>query len=369
MNKYLICKEKNIAVLGRHTVTNDKVNLFWTASGIEFNISASELWVTFISDYNVSEPWISIEINGSVISRMMLTRGEHTVCIFRNMSAEGIKRIRILRDSQAMAFDEKCILQVVSVTHDGVIHKPESKTYKFEFIGDSITSGEGLFGASSDMDWTPMFMGAFNSYAVKTSDNFNAEFRVISQSGWGIVSSWDNNPHNTIPGHYKQICAMIQGKYSTMLGASKTNNFLIWQPDVIVINLGSNDHGALEAPEWRDINTGEVFKQEADGVGKPTDRTVQNIKLAVEIFLSEIRLYNLKAHIIWAYGMIDRSYIPLLQKAVEIYKTKHKDNKVSFCRLSAMSNSSVGSRKHPGILCHAKAAETLSHCIKEILKK
>lgn len=181
---------------------------------------------------------------------------------------------------------------------DGVIHKAANKKYKFEFIGDSITSGEGLFGAKSENDWVPMFMGAFNNYVVKTSDKLNAEFRVISQSGWGIVSSWDNNPKNTLPGHYKQVCAMMQGENADALGASAINDFNSWQPDAVIINLGSNDHSALKSPAWKDEESGKIFKQEADKSGNPTEDTVKNLKTAIDSFLTEIRLCNPNTYII-----------------------------------------------------------------------
>ena len=51
------------------------------------------------------------------------------------------------------------------------------------------------------------------------------------------------------------------------LGAFEENNFDSWQPDVIVVNLGTNDAGAFNSPEWKDEVTGETHKQKLNEDG------------------------------------------------------------------------------------------------------
>lgn len=53
-----------VRALGRHT-DRDPLTLFWTASGMELEFTGSELWVDFFADYEVVEPWVSVELNGA----------------------------------------------------------------------------------------------------------------------------------------------------------------------------------------------------------------------------------------------------------------------------------------------------------------
>ena len=63
---------------------------------------------------------------------------------------------------------------------------PEPK-YRLEFVGDSITSGEGTVGAIYEEDWISAFFSAENTYPRMVADALSAEYRVISQSGWGYA--------------------------------------------------------------------------------------------------------------------------------------------------------------------------------------
>ncbi len=57
-----------VRALGRHT-GRDPLTLFWTASGIELEFTGSELWVDSFADYEVVEPWVSVELNGAWVAR------------------------------------------------------------------------------------------------------------------------------------------------------------------------------------------------------------------------------------------------------------------------------------------------------------
>lgn len=78
-------------------------------------------------------------------------------------------------------------------------------------MGDSITSGEGTVGAVYEEDWISAFFSAENTYPRMVADALSAEYRVISQSGWGIVTGWDGNVENKIPPFYTQVCGLLTG--------------------------------------------------------------------------------------------------------------------------------------------------------------
>ena len=200
-----------VRALGRHT-GRDPLTLFWTASGIELDFTGSELWVDLFADYEVVEPWVSVELNGAWVARFAVNPGKSRVCLFRGMTSGKAKHIRLLKDVQAMHDDPAHLLQITGLEYAGgeFLPLPEPK-YRLEFVGDSITSGEGAIGARLEEDWVGAFFSAENHYGRLTADALGAEYRCISQSGWGIVTGWDNDVRHVMPPYYTQVCGVAMG--------------------------------------------------------------------------------------------------------------------------------------------------------------
>ncbi|OOM77541.1 endoglucanase E precursor [Clostridium puniceum] len=364
---YKLSDMENLKVHGRTTECLSPLTLFWTGSGIELNAKGSELWIEVESDYDIYEPWISIVINSVPVSRQMLTGGKQWLCVFRGMNESVVKNIRVVRDVQAMSEDPSTLMQIHAVKFDGQFLPIEEKPYKIEFIGDSITSGEGAIGAKQEEDWISMWFSGVNNYTAMTSEAMNAEHRIISQSGWGVLTSWDNNPNSNIPEYYEKICGLLTGKKNKALGAFKENNFESWQPDIVVVNLGTNDAGAFYSPEWKDEKNGKIYKQRLNEDGTFNEEDLNSFEESVLNFLVKIRRYNKKAHIVWIYGMLGIPMMPAIYRAVDKYIKKTGDIKTSVFQLPNTTEETVGARSHPGILSHERAAKSLTEYLKEIL--
>lgn len=182
-----------VRALGRHA-GRDPLTLFWTASGMELEFTGSELWVDLFADYEIVEPWVSVELNGAWVARFAVSPGKSRVCLFRGMTPGKAKHLRLLKDVQAMHDDPAHLLQITGLEYAGgeFLPLPEPQ-YRLEFVGDSITSGEGAIGAKPEEDWVGAFFSAENHYGRLTADALGAEYRCISQSGWGLVTGWDND--------------------------------------------------------------------------------------------------------------------------------------------------------------------------------
>ena len=341
--------------------------LFWTGSAIELNVTGSELWIEAEAAYDVFEPWISILVNDVPVSRLMITEGRHWICVFRGMNADKVKNVRIVKDIQAMSGDPGCSLKFHAARSDGWFYPVKERPYKLEIIGDSITSGEGAIGARQEEDWIPMWFSAVRNYASITANMLNAEYRILSQSGWGVLTSWDNNPHCNLADGYEKICGVLKGEKNEALGALEDNDFSSWQPDVIVVNLGTNDAGAFRQPEWRDEATGESHKQHLNEDGSYNSEDLKKFENAITCFLGKLRRYNREAQIVWAYGMLGIPMMPAIYRGVDAYIAKTGDKKVSVFQLPDTAEETKGARSHPGVLAHEKAAKELAGYIAGIL--
>ena len=79
-----------LRILGRTNGSLEPVTLFWTASGIELNVKATEIWVKIRSDYDVFEPWVDVIVDGVLSQRLMVNKGEQEICLFRNMERDKV---------------------------------------------------------------------------------------------------------------------------------------------------------------------------------------------------------------------------------------------------------------------------------------
>lgn len=339
---------KHYKIWGRTDETIHPLPLFWTGSGIELNVSGSELWIDIEVSYDSYEPWIAFNINGAFISRQATHRGRNSICIYKNSDSSSVKNIFFYKETQPFNDDSNHTLCIQSIKTDGHFFPIASKPYRLEFIGDSISSGEGTYGAVTEEAWLPMFMSASRNYAVHTSQMLNAEYRILSQSGWGICTSWDNNHQHNLPSCYEQICSLAKGARNEQAGALLPHNFSSWKPNAIIINLGTNDASAMSYyPVSSDLFLSEVSN-------------------AVKTFLQCIRKNNPQAQIIWIYGMLGSAIENCIQSSIAEYNLSQNDT-VHYYPLPDTPIEKLGSRQHPGEKMHYKVAILLKEYLTSIL--
>lgn len=362
--KYYSIHDVKYKIHGRTDDTQNPIPLFWNGSAVEVNVTGSELWIDIEVDFDMHEPWAGCSINGEMISRQMLMAGRYKLCLFRGMSKGSIKNVRFFRELQAMSEDNANHLLVHGFSSDGSFFPVADRKYKLEFVGDSITSGEGTYGARAEEDWIPMFMSASRNYAVMVSECLDADYRLISQGGWGVLTGWDNDPYHNIPSCYEKICGIVHGEANETLGAMKPYAFSSWKPDAVIVNLGTNDASAFNQPLWQDLNTGESFKQYMNPDGSYEEASLKRLQKAVTDFLALIRKNNPDSYIVWIYGMLGYELTLPITDAINSYRKLTGDNKVSFLQLPATTDETVGSRSHPGLLSHERSAQLLIEYLK-----
>lgn len=368
LRTYSLTETPHYKVHGRTIPGICPVPLFFNGSAIEVNVTGTELWVNITVEYTSFEVWVTSEINGAFMSRQMLMPGTYDLCLFRSMSPEAIKNIKFTRELQAMTEDENCSLVVNGFKTDGTFYPVPARKYTFEFIGDSITSGEGTYGAKEDTDWISMYMGYSRNYAKLVAETLDADSYLISQGGWGVLSGWDNNPHSNIPSRYEQMCGLCYGSVNEKLGALKPYDFTSRQIDAVIVNLGTNDASAFEQPMWHDPVTGESFKQRKNEDGTYNKEDLDRFKNAVIDFLKTLRKNNPQAHIVWCYGMLGYNLSLAINDAINQYIAKTGDSNVIFLQLPNTTDETVGSHAHPGAKSHERAAQVLIEYLRDYFK-
>lgn len=369
LKKYALNEIPHYKVHGRTVPGVCPLPLFFSGSAVELNVSGSELWADLEINWHTLDMWVTVEINGALISRQMLMPGVQSLCLFRGMSEEPVKNVRITRETQAMIEDEDCCLIVHGFQADGIFHPVPKGKYTLEFVGDSITSGEGTYGAIGDLDWLPMYMSYSRDYAKMTAEALDADVYMISKGGWGVLSSWDNDPACNIPSRYEQLCGLCSGTKNESLGAFAPYDFSARKTDAVIVNLGTNDASAFQQPAWRNPATGQTFKQRLNPDGTFVEEDLARFEDAVVSFLYMLRRHNPQAHIVWCYGMLCYDLSFAINEAMIRYIKESGDHNVVYLQLPSLTEETVGSTNHPGEPAHKRAARVLTEYLQDYFSK
>ena len=358
MHIYYPGQDENIYICGR-TVKQNPLPLFWSASGVELITDGTEFSFVVESGFSLYEQWIRIEVDGFQTLRMPLRGGREKITLFRGMNSGVQKRIRLYKEVQAMRDDPQSFLLLHAVETDGQLFPLPPYSCRLEFVGDSITSGEGLAGAQCMHEWNSSVFSSIGSYALKVAEAFQADYRLISQSGWGTFYSFDNQPQNNLPSVYEEVCSVVRGTRNAELHALEKNDFTAWKPDAVIINLGTNDGGSFQNPAWMDPESGLFYQQRRDPDGQMNRECLDHFEKAVRDFLTKLRRCNPDSYLLWVYGMIGHDMEPYLQHAVAQYQSESGDTQVSYLSLPDMQAGWQGANDHPGLPSHEAAAETI----------
>ena len=330
-------ESSRIKIMGRAANGAEGIDFFWSASGFEVNSNGSELWAQIASDYDKFEVWISVWLNGVQTARLMLNKGTNDVCLYRNLPAAKAKNIRVYKETQAMGDDDKHRFLLKSLSTDGDLLPVTPQPLRIEFIGDSITSGEGTVGAKGETDWTSIFFGATKTWAFKLARMVGADFNVISQSGWGVVCGYDGNLSHALPKYYGEVCSV-----ANRFGGEREWDFSNFEPDWVIVNLGTNDQNPCQSRP----DIAEIFEA------------------GVISFLTKIRAGNPKAKIVWCYGMIGHILAEQIERAVDAYKKQSGDKDVQYILLPEIDMEKTGALSHPTEAQQQEAADYLrSHIV------
>ena len=168
-----------------------------------------------------------------------------------------------------------------------LVDAPALPSRKIEFIGNSITCGYGNEGLKKFVHFDDATENHYYSYASITARNLDAQHWVVARSGIGAYRNYNGpktgNPESNMLAQYEHIGYAWKPelrKEATFL--SEKWDFNRYQPDVVCINLGTND---LSTSNY-DVK---LLKQNYNKLLKTVRQHNPNAKI---VFLTGTMLYN-----------------------------------------------------------------------------
>ena len=334
--------ESGACLGGRSDKSAEGFTMDWPGSYARLSVKGSRLDVEIDAVYGLRRDYLSFEVDGLTAQTFSPIEGRHWYTVFLGMEAQKTHSVRIIKET--MAFDDPCRVRLLRARTDGEILPVTPFDRRIEFIGDSITCGEGCRGPEEFDEWLPMMFGAGSAFPRLVSDGAGAEFNCVSISGWGVLNGWDNNPGSRLPSVYSKLCAQ----------KTDADYAFDFDPDAVVIALGTNDNNAMTQPPFTDPVTGETNKF----TDSPED--IERLTLAALDFITDIHKRNPRAKIIWASFYTGGTvHDALLDAVTRAAKQGIPAVFTVLCDLNNLPQGGMGSRYHPGPVTHKLIAEKL----------
>lgn len=140
-------------------------------------------------------------------------------------------------------------LNSLKVVGGGFLKAETNYDLVIEAIGDSITCGYGNMRPNTDTDNKDLQNGLY-TYAAITARNLNAEYRAICRSGIGLY---------THPGTFRRV---MKDAYDYISTESEVLYKADKAPDVVILNLGTNDSWTGKEHDQYKKYERETFKAE-----------------------------------------------------------------------------------------------------------
>lgn len=345
---------------GEHIMTSDKVKLIgrtymdedilWfslSGSGVEFKFNGKTCDIMLRADSMISQsvhsPRYAIYVDGERVAENVMQEAiEKVNAVSGDTVSEHIVRVVKLSESSDSTMG---IVEVVT-DDDATLEPTAEKDLKIEFIGDSITCGYGVDGTLEDT-YSTGNEDCTKAYAIKTANLLDADYSLVSYSGHGIISGWTGDgtiqAEQIVPPYYDKL-GKSYGTFNKTLQPQNIDWDFSWKPDIVVINLGTNDASYTK---------GDAAKCET--------YCVEYVK-----FLETIREKNPDAKIVCTLGLMGQDLCPKVEEAVRRFTEDDGDTNTYYVELDVQQGDVVVDW-HPTETSHEHAAEQMAEFIKTIL--
>ena len=275
--------------------------------------------------------------------RVTLKEGENHITLFES-DEEKTVCIQVMKFSEA-AF---AYAGLKGLEIDGaMVSGPSTRTgLKLEFIGDSITCGYGIEGVWEKDTFTTQQERPDKAYAFLTAKALGADLQLCSWSGIGLISNYVDPETIMLPDTHwlMQSNWPYTDKWlSLRLGLEPE----VWdssrfEPDIVVINLGTNDISWVRGIEDRRLNYVAQLRQLIEAVHRRSP----------------------KASILCCLGIMGEALNDSVKEAVDLFSKDFPAVKAKALAFTQqLESDGIGADWHPSPVTHKKAASILTSAI------
>ena len=284
------------------------------------------------------------------VQRITLNNKENHILLFES-DVEKTVTIRVMKFSEC-AFG---YAGLKSLEIDGELAERSRSTgesnrnnlLKLEFIGDSITCGYGIEGVWEKDTFTTQQERPDKAYAFLTAKALGADIQLCSWSGIGLISNYVDPETIMLPDTHWLMQAnwpYTDKSLALRLGIEpEVWDGSLYQPDIVVIHLGTNDISWVRGMEERRL-----------------EYTAQ-----LRHLIEAVHRRSPKAKICCCLGIMGEALNDSVKEAVELFK---KDFPAVTAKAvlftQQLESDGIGADWHPSAVTHKKAAALLTEALR-----
>lgn len=334
-----------------------------SGSGLEFSFIGDSIDVTIVGDsisknkYDVNNhARVAIYLDGERVVDDMLDETEKTYTVFEDSQAQ-MHTIKIIKLSEALSstfaikevgISGREMYNIDTLSKIKTLSEANKKNGLIEFIGDSITCGYGVDDPVKENGFSTKTEDVTKTYAYKTAEALGCNSSMVSYSGYGVISGYTSGEKAsalTVPQYYNKLGFSNVAKLNSQkLSDVEWTPTESQKPDIVVINLGTNDYNYTKG----DSAKNEEFKQ------------------GYIDFLTQIRKVNPEAMIVCTCGIMGGDLYPVIEQAVAEFGDKNVYS-MEF-DVQNINTDGVCADWHPSEATHTKASEKLVDFIQRHLE-
>lgn len=293
---------EDVRYFGR-TYEKARIHWFnWSGSGFSVRFRGSSLVAEFYSNAPETKDlaYLKVYIDGQLQPDILLREECQMLTLAEGLDPrqehvlEVRKRTNVRSSSAGLS---RLVLM------DGIILEPEEpKERCIEFVGDSLTVGymaskEG----KSARAWSTTTEDVTGTYCPQIAAAFDAQYQVVGVSGRGVVRNNGGDAEMLFPEIYRQLDPYNNPGVEYDFAS---------HPDVIVINLGTNDESAANE-----------------------NLPPEEFRKGLYDFLQEVRQYHPDAQILYTYGLVRTGLSPHIEAVVTQLQSQG-DEKLHYLQLT-----------------------------------
>lgn len=202
----------------------------WSGTTFRTRVSGSSLSVSLGGATGVH---FEIEIDGESVGTFETAGGDQTYEVASGLAA-GEHDVVLVRRNEGF-FGDVEFLGFEPGAGATLVETPWPYVHTMELLGDSLTAGYGIEGASAMCNFSAATESFYGTYGAVAARNVGAAVHAIAYSGKGVFQNYAGDKNEIFPTLWTRTLTS---------DAASLWHFSEFTPEAVVVNLGTNDFSA-----------------------------------------------------------------------------------------------------------------------------